>query len=116
MAVSAFTVTLVTPSGTQKIECDESTIILDAAEDSGLDLPYSCRSGGCTSCVGKIVSGNVSQDDMTEQMVYKFLDPTQAEEFFDANVPAAGKYVWTCIAYPTEDVTITTHLEEELQG
>jgi ferredoxin len=45
-AVSAFTVTLVTPTSTRPIQCDTDSHILDAAEEGGsLDLPYSCRSG-----------------------------------------------------------------------
>lgn len=52
--VRAFTVTLDTPEGEQKIECDADTYILDAADDAGLDLPYSCRSGTCGTCAAKV--------------------------------------------------------------
>lgn len=43
MTCNAFKVTLKTPSGTHTIECADDTYILDAAEEAGIDLPYSCR-------------------------------------------------------------------------
>lgn len=33
--------------------------ILDAGLDAGLDLPYSCRSGACATCVARVLSGRV---------------------------------------------------------
>lgn len=50
-----YTITL-QPHGGQ-FPCRDDQLILEAALDAGYDLPHSCRSGSCTSCQLKIVSG-----------------------------------------------------------
>ncbi len=49
-----------------EFSCEPGEYVLDAADRAGLELPFSCRSGGCLSCAGKMLEG---QAEMGEQYV-----------------------------------------------
>ncbi|KAF6165927.1 hypothetical protein GIB67_012824 [Kingdonia uniflora] len=98
-AMAVYKVKLIGPEGeVSEFEAPDDCYILDSAENAGLDLPYSCRAGACSTCAGQMVSGSVDQTDGS------FLDENQMEK----------GYVLTCISYPTADCEIHTHKEADL--
>ncbi|MCG9893386.1 MAG: 2Fe-2S iron-sulfur cluster-binding protein [Thermosynechococcaceae cyanobacterium MS004] len=80
---------------TLQVGSDET--ILDSALDQGVDLPASCYTGKCITCVCRLVEGSVEQEQVA-------LKPTEIE---------AG-FILTCKSYPRSDCVLLIHQEEEL--
>ena len=96
-----YDVTIVGPDGeTNTFPCADDEFILDAAEEAGFELPASCRSGACTSCQGRVVTGEIEHDDQST---------------IDDDMLAAG-YACTCVAYPASDVTLLTHQMDNFEA
>mmetsp|Transcript_11571 Transcript_11571/g.24379 ORF Transcript_11571/g.24379 Transcript_11571/m.24379 type:complete len:403 (-) Transcript_11571:64-1272(-) len=96
---AAFKVVLKMASGEEaEIECPPDLTILDAAEQAGVELPSSCKSGACSACAGRVTGGIVDQSDQS------YLDEAQI---------AAG-YVLTCVCYPRSDVQVETDKQSEV--
>ncbi|HKM14818.1 MAG TPA: 1,2-phenylacetyl-CoA epoxidase subunit PaaE [Marinospirillum sp.] len=64
--------------------------ILDAGNEIGADLPYSCKAGVCSTCRAKVVEGEVE------------MDSNYALEDYEV---AAG-YVLSCQCYPVSDKVV----------
>ena len=46
----------------QYFEVAQGETVLQAALDAGIDIPYSCRSGTCRTCISRVISGSIEHD------------------------------------------------------
>ncbi|GAB2498690.1 ferredoxin--NADP reductase [Algoriphagus taiwanensis] len=66
--------------------------ILESGLESGLNMPYSCQSGLCTACRGRLLSGEVKMDE----------DAGLSDKEKEAG------YILCCVSRPlTEDIQVT---------
>ena len=78
--------------------CPDDTYILDRAEELSIDLPYSCRSGACSSCASVLEEGEIDQSDQS----------------FYSDEEVENGWVALCVAFPRSDVRLQTHMEDQL--
>ena len=45
------------------IETSENLTILELALENGIDAPYSCQGGICSTCLARLVKGSVTMDN-----------------------------------------------------
>ncbi len=77
------------PSGVTFAASPAETL-LDAALSAGIDFPYRCRQGVCTSCVCRLKSGEVRYDAPSP------LSPADIEQ----------KFVYGCQAFADSDLVL----------
>lgn len=82
---------LIEPTG-HEFTVEPGETVLGAALRHGLILPYSCRSGTCGACMGKVVSGEVAY-------------PEGRPEALSDTEEAVGQALF-CQARPTSDLSI----------
>ncbi len=69
--------------------------ILDAGNDEGADLPFSCKAGVCSTCRAKVVEGEVEMD----------------QNFALEDYEVEAGYVLSCQCYPVSDKVVLDYDE-----
>jgi len=85
---------VISPTG-KSFEAEEGESILDAALRNGVSLSYGCRNAVCGACKGRLISGEISYEDLEPAAL------SEAEK-------AAGMVLF-CGAEPRSDVTIAVN-------
>ncbi len=70
-----------------EMEVKADSKILERAIEEDIDMPFSCQSGVCTACMGKLVEGKVEM---------KISDALSDEEIKNG-------YILCCQSYPRSD-------------
>jgi ferredoxin len=83
---------------THTLQVPENRYILHTAEHHGINLPFSCRNGACTTCAVRILSGEVAQPEAMG------LSPKLKEM----------GYALLCVCYPRSDLEVETQNEDEV--
>ncbi|NCJ06849.1 2Fe-2S iron-sulfur cluster binding domain-containing protein [Synechococcales cyanobacterium C] len=72
--------------------------ILESAEAEGIQLPFSCRNGACTTCAVRVKSGDLWQPEAMG------LSPKLQQQ----------GYALLCVSYPRSNLTVETQDEDEV--
>lgn len=80
------------------VQVPSDRYILHAAEDGGIELPFSCRNGACTTCAVRITSGEVYQPEAMG---------------ISRDLRREG-YALLCVCYPRSDASVETQGEDEV--
>ena len=75
----------------KEINCNHNQTILDIAEQNGIEIPSSCRSGSCGTCKQKLLEGKVKYEGEPDSL--------------DDSEKAQG-FILTCISHPIVKVII----------
>ena len=80
------------------VRVPEDRYILHSAETQGVELPFSCRNGACTTCAVRVISGELYQPEAMG------LSPQLQQQ----------GYALLCVSYPRSDLEVETQDEDEV--
>ena len=81
-----------------RVQVPEDRYILHSAENQGVELPFSCRNGACTTCAVRVISGQVYQPEAMG---------------LSLELQKQG-YALLCVSYARSDLFVETQDEDEV--
>ncbi len=81
-----------------EIEISGDRYILEAAEEQGIELPFACRNGACTTCAVRVKSGQLDQPEAIG---------------LSQGLKQQG-YALACVSYACSDLELETQDEDEV--
>ncbi|MBD2501149.1 2Fe-2S iron-sulfur cluster-binding protein [Anabaena azotica] len=80
------------------LQVPDDRYILHTAEQQGVELPFSCRNGACTTCAVRVLSGEIYQPEAVG------LSPELRRQ----------GYALLCVSYARSDLEVETQDEDEV--
>jgi len=80
------------------VQVPDDRYILQTAEQQGIDLPFACRNGACTTCAVRVQSGELYQPEAMG---------------LSLELQKRG-YALLCVSYPRSDLEVETQDEDEV--
>jgi ferredoxin len=80
------------------VQVPDDRYILHSAESQGIELPFACRNGACTTCAVRILAGKVDQPEAMG------LSPKLRDD----------GYALLCVSYACSDLEVETQDEDEV--
>ncbi|MDF5718956.1 MAG: 2Fe-2S iron-sulfur cluster-binding protein [Rhizonema sp. PD37] len=80
------------------LQVPEDRYILHSGEKQGVDLPFSCRNGACTTCAVKVLSGEIYQPEAVG---------------LSQDLQKQG-YALLCVSYARSNLVVETQDEDEV--
>lgn len=93
---NTYTVEIHHQGTTTTLSAPDDKPVLESAQAAGMELPFSCSAGVCTTCAALILEGEVDQSDGMG---------------VSPELQAEG-YALLCVAYPRSDLKIETEKED----
>ncbi len=98
--MATYEVTFITDGREVHTRAADDQYLLDVAAAAGLDLPYMCLQGWCTTCAGKLLEGRVDQ--------------SEARRYYPQDEEAG--FVLLCSAFARSDLRVLTHQKEAMRA